>query len=128
MILIIKYPFLEPTARLLVMVSSDDSKLYIYEGTTLLWSCQLLNVPICLSRCFLKDFSGGIVTLAANGIVSISYVGTEPDLNPGAACMINDTSDPDSVQAELDEVENTLQKVMHNRDGTYMTCNYIFKQ
>lgn len=57
------------------------------------------------------------MTLAANGIVHVCYVGTEPDLNPGATSMVNDTADPESVQAELEDVERTLQKITHNRDG-----------
>ncbi|CAG9783621.1 unnamed protein product [Diatraea saccharalis] len=107
--------YYEPTSRLLVMVASDDAKLYIYEGTTLLWSCGLLDTAIFLSRCFLKSLPGGLLTLSAKGIISVSYIGTEPDLNSNAAPMINETLDPEQVQAELEAVEEELQSVLESK-------------
>ncbi|XP_021183522.3 protein PTHB1 [Helicoverpa armigera] len=108
--------YYEPGARLLVMVTSDDSKLYVYEGTTLLWSCSLLHPAISISRCFLKSLSGGLVTLSANGIVNVGYLGTEPDLNSNAPPMINDISDPEDVQKELEVVEESLRKILNNNE------------
>ncbi|CAH0406587.1 unnamed protein product [Chilo suppressalis] len=107
--------FYEPTSRLLVMVASDDAKLYIYESTTLLWSCDLLDPPIALTRCFLKSLPGGIVTLSAKGVVTVSYLGTEPDLNSNAPPMINETIDPEEVQAVLEKVEEELQSILETK-------------
>lgn len=109
----------EPTARLLVMVASEDSKLYIYEGTTLLWSCDLLHQAISISRCFLKYLPGGLATLSASGVVSVSYLGTEPDLNANAPSMVNDAADPEQVQTELEAVEEALQKVLAGKEGEH---------
>lgn len=101
------------------MVTSDDSKLFIYEGTTLLWSCSLLSPAICISRCFLKSLPGGLVTLSSNGIVNVGYIGTEPDLNSNAPTMINDVTDPEQVQAELEVAEDSLRNILNNNDGMF---------
>lgn len=106
--------FTEPTARLLVMVSSEDSKLYIYENTALLWSCDLLSPAICLNRCHLKQLPGGLVTLSIDGTINVCYLGTEPDLNNHAPPAINEIYDPEQVQAELIIIENSLQKILRN--------------
>lgn len=107
----------EPGARLLVMVASEDTKLFIYENTTLLWSCELLHTPISISRCFLKGLPGGLVTLSVNGVVDVSYVGTEPDLTGFGQAMLNETSSLEDVQKELETVEETLQKIMDKDEG-----------
>ncbi|CAH1646180.1 unnamed protein product [Spodoptera littoralis] len=108
--------YYEPGARLLVMVTSEDSKLYIYEGTTLLWSCSLLSPAIAISRCFLKSLPGGLVTLSVNGIVNVGYLGTEPDLNSTAPPMMNEVADPEQVQKELETVEDSLRKILNNNE------------
>ncbi|XP_049866625.1 protein PTHB1 isoform X2 [Pectinophora gossypiella] len=120
---------IEPTARLLVMISSEDSKLYIYEGTTLLWSCDLLYTAVSISRCFLKYLPGGIVTLSTKGVVTVSYLGTEPDLNSNAGPMINEVIDPEQIQSELGEVEEKLTKILDGEEGIdrYTNVDQILK-
>lgn len=108
---------LEAGARLLIMVASNDSKLYVYESTTLLWCCDLLDTAIAIGRCFLKSLPGGLVTLSAKGIVTVSYLGTEPDLNANAAPAINEVIDPEEIQAELETVEEELQVILGNKGG-----------
>ncbi|XP_075969383.1 Bardet-Biedl syndrome 9 [Anticarsia gemmatalis] len=108
--------YYEPGARQLIMVTSDDSKLFIYEGTTLLWSCSLLTPAISISRCFLKSLPGGLVTLSNKGVVNVGYLSTEPDLNSNAPPMINDVTDPEQVQAELEVVEESLRKILNNNE------------
>lgn len=100
----------------MVMVSTEDSKLNIYEATTLLWSCDLSHKAISLSRCFLSSMPGGLVTLSTDGIVNVGFLGTEPDLNPNAS-PINDTFDPKQVQTELEAVEESLQNIMNAKGG-----------
>ncbi|KAI5636293.1 protein PTHB1 [Phthorimaea operculella] len=109
--------YYEPTARLLVMVASEDSKLNIYESTTLLWSCDLLQTAISISRCFLKSLPGGVVTLSANSVVTVCYLGTEPDLNSNAGPMITDTTELEQVQKELEDVEESLTKLLDGDEG-----------
>ncbi|XP_026758108.2 protein PTHB1 isoform X2 [Galleria mellonella] len=108
--------YYEPGARLLVMLASDDAKLYVYENTSLLWSCDLFNTAISISRCFLKSLPGGIVTLSNTGVVTVCYLGTEPDLNSNAAPMINEEVDPEQIQAELEKVEQALQAITENKE------------
>ncbi|XP_013186450.2 protein PTHB1 isoform X2 [Amyelois transitella] len=120
--------YYEPTARLVVMVSSDDSKLFVYEGTTLLWSCDLLNRAISISRCFLKYLPGGLVTLSINGVVAINVLGTEPDLNANASSMMNETIDPEVIQAELDDVEDKLECILRNKgEDTGQSIDQLIK-
>ncbi|XP_053625043.1 protein PTHB1 [Plodia interpunctella] len=107
--------YYEPTARLLIMVSSEDSKLFVYEGTTLLWSCDLLHKAIAISRCFLRYLPGGLITLSADGVVTVNIMGTEPDLNVNAGSMMNEVIDPDVIQAELDDVEEQLERILGNK-------------
>lgn len=59
---------------------------------------------------------GGLVTLSTDGIVNVGFLGTEPDLNPNAS-PINDTFDPEQVQAELEAVEESLQSIMNAKGG-----------
>ncbi|XP_034840649.1 protein PTHB1 [Maniola hyperantus] len=108
--------YYEPNSRMLVMVASEDFKLYVYEATTLLWSCDLGHKAISLSRCFLSTMPGGILTLSTNGIINVSYLGTEPDLNPNAS-PINDAFDPKQVQAELEMVEESLQRIVTAKEA-----------
>ncbi|KAM3963566.1 Bardet-Biedl syndrome 9 [Aphomia sociella] len=110
--------FYEPGARLLVMVASDDAKLYVYENTSLLWSCDLLHPAISISRCFLKSLPGGLVTLSSAGVVTVCYLGTEPDLNSNAGSIINEVVDPEQIQSELETVEDALQAIIENKDDT----------
>ncbi|XP_045491843.1 protein PTHB1 [Colias croceus] len=105
--------YYEPNSRLLVMVASEDSKLYIYEETTLLWSCDLMHKTISLSRCFIKNLSGGLVTLSRNGIVHVSYLGTEPDLNSTVPPM-NMTIESEDIQSDLQDIEEELDKILEN--------------
>lgn len=102
---------------MLVMVASEDSKLFVYEGTTLLWSCDLLSPAISISRCFLKSLPGGLVTLSAGGTVNVGYIGTEPDLNGNVTHMGNETIDLQQIQAEMEQVEESLQNILENKDG-----------
>lgn len=101
------------------MVVSEDSKLNIYEGTSLLWSCDLIHKAISISRCYLSSLPGGIVTLSTDGIVNVCYIGTEPDLNANG-CAMSDVADPNEIQAELDVVEESLKKVMEAKGGGYI--------
>ncbi|VVD02926.1 unnamed protein product [Leptidea sinapis] len=106
--------YYEPNTRLLIMVASEDSKLYVYEETTLLWSCDLLLKTIALSRCFLKNISGGLVTLSTRGIVHVSCLGTKPDLNSNIVSMNND-AEPLNME-DLKYAEDKLRRVMGDED------------
>ncbi|KPJ07847.1 Protein PTHB1 [Papilio machaon] len=103
--------YYEPGARLLVMVASDDSKLYVYEGTKLLWACDLMMKAVSLSRCFINSLPGGVVTLYLDGMVSVNYLGTEPDLNPSVN-IVNEIVSPVEVQRELESVEEALKLII----------------
>lgn len=106
------------------MVGSEDSKLFIYEGTTLLWSCDLLHVPINLSRCYLKGLPGGIVTLSNSGLVTVSYLGTLPDLHPVGYTIANDNVSVEETRVKLEAVESELQMIL-DRKGEFQNNSCI---
>ncbi|XP_041976964.1 protein PTHB1 [Aricia agestis] len=107
--------YYEPNSRLLIMVASEDSKLNVYESSTLLWSCDLLDKAISLSRCYVRNLSGGVVSLSVNGIVNIGYLGTEPDLNASGANM-HEVVDPEQIQNELKDVEESLEMILGSKE------------
>ncbi|CAG5012414.1 unnamed protein product [Parnassius apollo] len=118
--------YYEPGARLLVMVVSDDSRLFVYEGTTLLWACDLMTKTLSISRCFLNSLPGGIVSLAPNGVLTVSYLGTEPDLNPTVNLM-NEPVDPEQIQAELETIEESLKQIAADDKGVAAEFTHVEK-
>ncbi|CAK1552174.1 unnamed protein product [Leptosia nina] len=118
--------YYEPNSRLLNMVVSEDSKLHVYEDTMLLWSCDLLHKTISISRCFIKNLSGGLVTLSNKGIVSVSYLGTEPDLN-STIVPINADPGPRDIEEELKIVEEALDKFVEKADDSLHLPSQLVK-
>lgn len=57
------------------------------------------------------------MTLSADGVVNVGYLGTEPDLNGNVTPMVNEVETPEQVLAELEDVEEQLQKILENREG-----------
>ncbi|CAK1582085.1 unnamed protein product [Parnassius mnemosyne] len=108
--------YYEPGARLLVMVVSDDSRLFVYEGTTLLWACDLMTKTLSISRCFLNSLPGGIVSLGPNGVLTVNYLGTEPDLNPNVN-LTNEPVDPEQIHVELESIEESLKQITADDKG-----------
>ncbi|XP_013181956.1 PREDICTED: protein PTHB1 [Papilio xuthus] len=118
--------YYEPGARLLIMVASDDSKLYVYEGTKLLWACDLMMKAVSLSRCFINSLPGGVVTLSLDGIISVNYLGTEPDLNPNVN-IVNEIVSPVEVQRELDSVDEALKLIISDDKESVADVPYLEK-
>lgn len=65
------------------------------------------------------------MTLSAGGLVNVGYLGTEPDLNGNVTSMVNETDDPEQVQADLEEVEEALQKILENNEGIWTATKNI---
>ncbi|XP_055920507.1 protein PTHB1 isoform X2 [Eupeodes corollae] len=67
----------ESDTRLLTAIISENSKLFIYQGPNLAWAAQLEDTPVALQRSNLNNLPGGIVTLGSNGLLKVSYLGSE---------------------------------------------------
>ncbi|XP_049542801.1 protein PTHB1-like [Anopheles darlingi] len=70
----------EPGARLLLAVVSESGSLLIYENDKILWSAQLPDIPVALSRANVSGLPGALVTLGQTGSLTIGYLGSEPEL------------------------------------------------
>lgn len=60
------------------------------------------------------------MSLSDKGIVTVGYLGTEPDLNANVAPAMNDAVDPEQVQAELETVEEDLQAILESKGGKFV--------
>lgn len=69
---------LEPNARLIIAVATDNGTLLIYEEKKIIWASQLSEVPVAIQRSNIQGLPGAIVTLGCTGNLQISYLGSTP--------------------------------------------------
>lgn len=111
----------ENNARFMTMIISDTSTILIYEETTLLWSCQLTFMPLCISRGFFMNLAGSIVMFTDYGEVKCCYLGTEPELFT-APSMPSSEVDFDEAQKELEK----LQTYINSQSDTSGNIHFLF--
>lgn len=70
----------EPDARLMIAVVSESGSLLLYENSQIVWSAELPEVPIALSRANVAGLPGALVTLDNTGVLSVGFLGSEPHL------------------------------------------------
>uniref|UniRef100_A0A182QYT0 PTHB1 N-terminal domain-containing protein n=1 Tax=Anopheles farauti TaxID=69004 RepID=A0A182QYT0_9DIPT len=70
----------EPGARLMVAVVSESGSLLLYDNDQIIWSAQLGEVPVAISRANVTGLPGALVMLGATGSLTIGYLGSEPQL------------------------------------------------
>uniref|UniRef100_A0A182JSH0 Protein PTHB1 n=1 Tax=Anopheles christyi TaxID=43041 RepID=A0A182JSH0_9DIPT len=70
----------EPGARLMLAVVSESGSLLLYESDQIVWSAQLADVPVAISRANVSGLPGAMVTLGPTGALTIGYLGSEPQL------------------------------------------------
>uniref|UniRef100_A0A1I8P5F1 PTHB1 N-terminal domain-containing protein n=1 Tax=Stomoxys calcitrans TaxID=35570 RepID=A0A1I8P5F1_STOCA len=69
----------EPTARLVTIIVSESSKVFIYENANVMWAAQFKHEsPVAIQRSNLMGLPGGIVTLGPKGKLRIGYLGSDP--------------------------------------------------
>ncbi|ALC41616.1 CG15666, partial [Drosophila busckii] len=69
----------EPGARLLTAIVSDSAKLHIYEQANLIWAAQWQQpAPVAIQRSNVHGLAGSLVTLSANGQLTVGYLGAQP--------------------------------------------------
>uniref|UniRef100_A0A182RDK8 Protein PTHB1 n=1 Tax=Anopheles funestus TaxID=62324 RepID=A0A182RDK8_ANOFN len=70
----------EPGARLMLAVVSESGSLLLYESDQIIWSAQLGDIPVAISRANVTGLPGALVTLGPTGLLTIGYLGSEPQL------------------------------------------------
>ncbi|XP_061388672.1 protein PTHB1-like [Musca vetustissima] len=69
----------EPTARLITIIVSETSKVFIYEMANIIWAAQFKHEsPVAIQRSNIMNLPGGIVTLSPTGKLRIGYLGSDP--------------------------------------------------
>lgn len=87
----------------------------IYEGTNLLWAAQHENSQVAIKRGNFEDLPGGIVTLTANGLLQIGYLGSEPFIFQVPQLNIEELNFELSHQ-ELVVLENEIKNTVDSDD------------
>lgn len=99
---------LEPDARLISSIVSESGSLLIYEETKLIWAAQFTDVPVAIQRSNLDGLPGAIVTLGPTGIVTVGFLGTDPNLFQVPPLNLAELN-YEKAQKELAELEKDIQ-------------------
>ncbi|XP_058826875.1 protein PTHB1 [Topomyia yanbarensis] len=70
----------EPDARLMIAVVSESGSLLLYEENQIVWSAELPDIPVALSRANVSSLPGALVALGSTGQLNVGYLGSEPHL------------------------------------------------
>ncbi|KAM7345537.1 Bardet-Biedl syndrome 9 [Cochliomyia hominivorax] len=69
----------EPMARLITIIVSESSKVFIYENASIIWAAQFKHEsPVAIQRSNIMGLPGAIVTLGPTGKLRIGYLGSDP--------------------------------------------------
>ncbi|KAL5289209.1 BBS9 family protein [Megaselia abdita] len=105
----------ESSARHITTVLSENSSILIYEGAKLLWAAQHENHQVSIMRGNFEDLNGGIVTLSANGLLQIGYLGSEPFIFQVPQLNVQELNFELSHQ-ELVQLENEIKDSIDSDD------------
>lgn len=64
----------------MIAIVSESGSLLLYEGSQIVWSAELSEVPVALSRANVSGLPGALVTLDNTGVLSVGFLGSEPHL------------------------------------------------
>ncbi|GAB0094681.1 PHTB1_N domain-containing protein [Sergentomyia squamirostris] len=98
----------EPEVRLIIAIATEMGSLLIHEESKLIWSAQLPQVPVALSRGTFTDLSGGIVTLSDDGVVTVGFLGSEPQIFKVPPLNLKQLT-VEKAQKELEELEAEIK-------------------
>lgn len=70
----------EPDTRLMIAVVSESGSLLLYEDSQIVWSAELPEIPVAISRANVSGLPGALVTLDNSGVLSVVFLGSEPHL------------------------------------------------
>lgn len=89
-------------------VISDSGSILIYNFADLVWAAQLPDVPVAIVRSNLNCLAGAIVTLSQKGVISVSYLGAEPQLFQVPPLNLQKLNF-EKTQAELIDLEREIK-------------------
>uniref|UniRef100_A0A1B0DQ92 PTHB1 N-terminal domain-containing protein n=1 Tax=Phlebotomus papatasi TaxID=29031 RepID=A0A1B0DQ92_PHLPP len=98
----------EPDVRLMIAIATEMGSLLIYEESKLIWSAQLPQIPVALSRGTFTDLSGGIVTLSDTGILTVGFLGSEPQIFKVPSLNLKQLT-VEKAQKELEDLEAEIK-------------------
>lgn len=92
----------------MIAIATDMGSLLIYEESKLIWSAQLPQIPVALSRGTFTDLSGGIVTLSDTGVLTVGFLGSEPQIFKVPALNLKQLT-VEKAQKELEDLESEIK-------------------
>lgn len=99
------------------LLLASHSKLWtVFKDKTLIWSATPSTVPVALHVADFAHTSGMVVSLDANGALSVNYMGTDP---PSTSVVAVDTKDVN--YEEMDEEHRQLLNVIRRSQGERRT-------
>jgi len=108
--------FTEDSSRLITAIVSNESRLYIYENSNIIWAAQSpFPAPIAIRRSNLNGLPGAIITLEQTGALHISYLGSDafvfkvPPLNTSEITL-------GQAQKELQQIEDEIKEAVDIQD------------
>uniref|UniRef100_A0A1A9V200 Protein PTHB1 n=1 Tax=Glossina austeni TaxID=7395 RepID=A0A1A9V200_GLOAU len=100
----------EPTARLITVIFSESSKLFIYENANIIWAAHIKHEPpVAIQRSNLNGLTGALVTLGPCGQLRIGYLGTDPYVFQVPPLNVQELSFTEA-QKKLQELEQEIKK------------------
>ncbi|XP_059615295.1 protein PTHB1 [Phlebotomus argentipes] len=98
----------EPDVRLMIAIATEMGSFLIYEESKLIWSAQLPEVPVAVTRGTFTDLSGGIVTLSDTGVLTVGFLGSEPQIFKVPALNLKHLT-VEKAQKELEDLEGEIK-------------------
>uniref|UniRef100_A0A1B0B5V8 Protein PTHB1 n=1 Tax=Glossina palpalis gambiensis TaxID=67801 RepID=A0A1B0B5V8_9MUSC len=100
----------EPTARLITIIFSASSKLFIYEKANIIWAAHIKHEPpVAIQRSNLSGLTGALVTLGPCGQLRIGYLGTDPYVFQVPPLNVQELSFTEA-QKKLQELEEEIKE------------------
>ncbi|XP_065368292.1 protein PTHB1 [Calliphora vicina] len=103
----------EPTARLVTIIVSESSKIFIYENASIIWAAQFKHEsPVAIQRSNLMGLPGAIVTLGSTGKLRIGFLGSDPYIFQVPPLNMQELS----FQQAIDEFKQLEQEIKEATD------------
>jgi Bardet-Biedl syndrome 9 protein len=117
---------IEPDAKLMIAVATENNSLLIYQNSTLVWCAELFGETIAFQRGNFSGLSGGLVTLNSTGKIIVGYLGTDPQVFKVPPLNLSKL-DYEKSKIELEEMEKEINSSVDNSGNSKpSTIFFIF--